>query len=65
MPLKPGTSQAVISHNIAELIDYGYPKDQAVAIAHSEARRSARTVKRRRKPVSTYKSTNKTRKKKR
>jgi len=40
MPLKPGDSQDVISANIAELIRSGYPKDQAVAIAYSNARKS-------------------------
>jgi hypothetical protein len=41
MPLKPGSSAKVRSENIAELIRSGRPRDQAVAIAYSEARRSA------------------------
>lgn len=39
MPLKKGYSQDTISKNIAELIRSGYKKDQAVAIALSEARK--------------------------
>lgn len=38
MPLKTGSSQAVIDHNIAEMIKAGHPKDQAVAAAYHEAR---------------------------
>lgn len=49
MPLKSGTSQIVISHNIKQLMDDGYPQEQAKAIAYAEARRSARNVKTRRK----------------
>lgn len=37
MPLKKGSSKAVISANIARLIREGYPRDQAVAIAYREA----------------------------
>ncbi len=37
MPLKKGKSKAVISSNIAELIRSGRKRDQAVAIAFSEA----------------------------
>jgi hypothetical protein len=40
MPLKPGSDQATISANIAELIKSGYPRAQAIAIAEAEARRS-------------------------
>lgn len=39
MPLKPGKSTAVISANIAELIRYGHPEKQAVAIAISNAKK--------------------------
>lgn len=39
MPLKEGSDKATISTNIAELINSGYKKDQAVAIAYSNARR--------------------------
>lgn len=45
MPLKSGSSQKVISTNIAELMENGYSQQQAAAIAYSEARR------RKRKPV--------------
>lgn len=40
MPLKPGSSKATISKNIAELRNSGRPEKQAVAIAFSEARRT-------------------------
>jgi hypothetical protein len=33
MPLKKGTSQAVVSDNIRELRKAGYPEKQAIAIA--------------------------------
>jgi len=39
MPLKSGTSKAVISANIAELIRAGHKRDQAVAIAFDHARK--------------------------
>ncbi len=42
MPLKKGTSRAVVSGNIKREIKAGKPKAQAVAIAMSTARRSAR-----------------------
>ena len=37
MPLASGSSKAVISKNIAQLIDEGYSKEQAVAIAYQNA----------------------------
>jgi len=37
MPLKKGKSKKVMSDNIAELRNSGYPQKQAVAIAYSEA----------------------------
>lgn len=40
MPLKKGKSKKVISENIGELIHSGRKKDQAVAIAMSEAGKS-------------------------
>lgn len=40
MPLKPGSSNAVVSQNISELVHSGRPQRQAVAIAMSEAGRS-------------------------
>lgn len=39
MPLKPGKSKAVISHNIGEMVKSGHPQKQAVAAAFSNARR--------------------------
>lgn len=40
MPLEHGSSSAAISHNIAEMIRAGHPKDQAVAAAYREAGKS-------------------------
>jgi len=40
MPLKEGYSKETISSNIAELVKSGYPQNQAVAIAYSNARKS-------------------------
>ena len=39
MPLKRGSSQKTISHNISEMIGSGHPRDQAIAAALSTARR--------------------------
>lgn len=39
MPLKRGKSQKVISGNIAEMINAGHPRDQAIAAALSTARK--------------------------
>ncbi|AFU87966.1 hypothetical protein CcrColossus_gp096 [Caulobacter phage CcrColossus] len=39
MPLQQGSSQAVVSHNIAKLIAEGHSHDQAVAIALAQAKR--------------------------
>ena len=39
-PLKKGSSNIVISKNIAELMNSGHPQDQAIAIAYKEAGRS-------------------------
>lgn len=40
MPLKSGSSDEVISDNIAELVKAGHPQDQAAAIAYKKAGRS-------------------------
>ncbi len=39
MPLQSGSSDAVVSHNIAEMIKAGHPRDQAVAAAYRKAGR--------------------------
>jgi len=39
MPLKPGKSKKVISSNIATEIRAGKPRNQAVAIAYSKAKK--------------------------
>lgn len=40
MPLKPGTSDTVVSMNIAEMMKSGHPQKQAVAAALRNAGRS-------------------------
>ncbi|WP_035172637.1 hypothetical protein [Caldanaerobius polysaccharolyticus] len=45
MPLKQGYSEETIKQNIRELIRSNYPQNQAVAIAYSQARKSAKKVK--------------------
>lgn len=48
MPLKSGSSDAVIAFNIAELRRSGYPLSQASAIAYKKAGRSTAKKPRRR-----------------
>ena len=38
MPLKKGKSKKIISENIGELQRSGYPRNQSIAIAYSEAK---------------------------
>ena len=44
MPLKRGTSQKIISANIAELRGSGRPPNQAAAIALNAARRGRKSM---------------------
>ena len=37
MPLEPGKSRAVFSHNVSEMVKSGHPQSQAVAAAYREA----------------------------
>ncbi len=40
MPLKKGSSKAVVSKNIREMVKAGHPMKQAVAAAHRQARKA-------------------------
>ena len=40
MPLKPGSSQQVVSSNIKEMVQSGYPQKQAVAASLNKAGKS-------------------------
>ena len=40
MPLSKGKSEATISNNIREMMEAGYPHNQAVAAALNQARKS-------------------------
>ena len=54
MPLKPGSSDKVVSENIAEMVDAGHPQDQAVAAAYRNAGRGTSTKKTREVPPSAW-----------
>lgn len=40
MPLKPGSDEATISENIAEMVRAGHPRKQAIAAAYRNAGKS-------------------------
>lgn len=40
MPLKKGSSKAVVSSNIKEMVSAGHPQKQAVAAALNQSRKS-------------------------
>lgn len=44
MPLRDGSSQKVISANVAELVRSGRPRQQAVAIAYNHAGRGTKKM---------------------
>lgn len=45
MPLEKGKNRKVISHNIKEMENSGYPKNQAIAASLNEARKSGAKIK--------------------
>ena len=46
MPLKSGSSDADVSHNIKEMVKAGHPKDQAIAASLKKAGKSNRESRR-------------------
>ena len=42
MPLAKGSDKKTVSSNIKEMMDSGYPQDQAVAASLSNARKSSK-----------------------
>ena len=49
MPLKKGKSKAVIGQNIKEMEKSGHPKDQSVAAALNQARKSEAKIPKKKK----------------
>jgi hypothetical protein len=60
MPLKRGSSQTTISKNIAQLVEEGYPRNQAVAIAYRTAGKSRPKARPNSRPKSRRKPARKT-----
>jgi hypothetical protein len=56
LPLRKGKSDKVISENISELMHSGKPKKQAMAIAMSEAGRSKKDKKGKKKNIKSNKN---------
>lgn len=49
MPLKKGKSKATIGYNIKEMQESGHPKNQAIAAALNQARKSGAKIKKKKK----------------
>jgi hypothetical protein len=45
MPLKTGTSQSVFKTNLKEMLRAGHPRDQSLAAAYSQKRKSQKKKK--------------------
>lgn len=44
MPLKKGKSEKVVSENIKEMMNSGYPQKQAIAASMSQARKAGAKI---------------------
>ena len=64
MPLKKGKSDKIIKANIAELIKSGKPRQQAIAIALSQARGSKDAIRKQTKTVQKRVQTTKSKRRK-
>lgn len=54
MPLKKGKSKKVVSENISEMVESGYPQKQAVAASLNQARKSGAKIPKKKKTKNPY-----------